>query len=63
SDAEGKNHSRIKIVGEHVEFNPVALQAKSPVTTATAANAIAEPEPVYFEEAYPPELSGGQESP
>jgi single-strand DNA-binding protein len=65
SDAEGKNHSRIKIVGEHVEFNPVALQAKSPATAAaaTATEAIAEPEPVYFEEAYPPELSGGQEVP
>jgi single-strand DNA-binding protein len=22
SDAEGKNHSRIKIIGEHVEFKP-----------------------------------------
>ena len=29
TDAEGKNHSRVKIVGEHVEFRPKFTKEKS----------------------------------
>jgi len=41
SDADGKNHSRIKIVGEHVEFKPDFSREKEKVLAA------AEEEPDY----------------
>ena len=41
SDAEGKNHSRIKIIGEHVEFKPEFSREKEKTM------AVAEGEPDY----------------
>jgi single-strand DNA-binding protein len=43
TDADGKNHSRIKIVGEHVEFKPEFSQAKA----GKEEFAIAEDEPPF----------------
>ena len=44
ADAEGKNHSRIKIVGEHVEFKPEFSREKEKTL------AVAEEEPDYSAE-------------
>jgi single-strand DNA-binding protein len=41
SDAEGKSHSRIKIIGEHVEFKPDFSREKEP------AMVVAEEEPAF----------------
>jgi single-strand DNA-binding protein len=46
ADAEGKNHSRIKIVGEHVEFKPESSRGKE------HSMAVAGEESNYADEAY-----------
>jgi single-strand DNA-binding protein len=56
ADAEGKNHSRIKIIGEHVEFKPEFSREKA------GGIAVAEEEPEYSEEASVPESPGGREN-
>jgi single-strand DNA-binding protein len=56
SDAEGKSHSRIKIIGEHVEFKPEFSHEKG------TGVAVAEEEPAYAEGACPPESFGEEES-
>lgn len=43
TDGEGKNHSKVKIIGEHVEFKPDFSQKK------TKEMAIAEDEPNFVE--------------
>jgi single-strand DNA-binding protein len=60
SDTEGKNHSRIKIIGDHVEFNPVSFHTKR------SGAAVPGEEAAIFEESYPPGSSGassGEENP
>jgi single-strand DNA-binding protein len=44
TDADGKNHSKVKIVGEHVEFKPEFVQRKEPEL------AMAEEEPEFGED-------------
>jgi single-strand DNA-binding protein len=44
TDAEGKNHSKVKIVGEHVEFKPEFAPRKEPEL------AMAEEEPEFGED-------------
>lgn len=46
-DGEGKNHSRVKIIGEHVEFKPDFSGRKEKEETAEAPKEISStPEPV-----------------
>jgi single-strand DNA-binding protein len=54
SDAEGKNHSRVKIIGEHVEFKPEFSREKGTGIT------VAEEEPRYSEPASGEESCGGE---
>ena len=55
SDAEGKNHSRIKIIGEHVEFKPEFSREKEKTM------AVAEEEPDYTAESSFPEEEASTE--
>ena len=55
ADGEGKNHSRIKIVGEHVEFKPEFSRGKERVM------GVAEEEPEYTADSEEAPLAGGEE--
>jgi single-strand DNA-binding protein len=56
SDAEGKNHSRIKIIGDHVEFKPEFFREKD------KSLAVAEEEPEFSASSHPEEPFTGEEA-
>ncbi|MBN1242455.1 MAG: single-stranded DNA-binding protein [Spirochaetales bacterium] len=47
NDQEGKQHSKVKIVAEHVEFKPVFNRDKDEAANAGTAGAPGMPEPVF----------------
>ena len=55
ADSEGKNHSRVKIVGEHVEFKPEFSRNKD------SAIAVAEEEPEFTADTGEESYTGEQE--
>ena len=56
ADGEGKNHSRIKIVGEHVEFKPEFSREKD------RAMAVAEEEPAFSADSGEEPFTGEEDS-